>query len=418
MKLQYFIFLLSCLFAGSTINAQIINSNVQQPLSINVDGAAADSSAIFDASSDSLGVLIPRMSSTDRLAINNPAEGLLVYDTTLSTVCHFTGASWTCILPPGCQTLDDAYDCGGPGFGATIFVDTFPVTLLGGASTSSTLVVSSGAMVAATSVDQFGTGEVISAHHFNPISSASALSVVHDGLGRAGEFVTTNPMTMARTLEAINMGPGIAGYFETLFPLDTNRTLEAHSFGLGVTGYFETHNPMDTAETVLALNNGDGDGVHGIATDTVFDVAGVKGTGQGDAMSAAAIEAHDGAIRVSRTMSPNTPAERFDTVLVSWLPMDDCPSFCGGSGTGGDTHAWNSDFITISNVYVDPARSVIMHSVECPVPNIGIKAITKFLAPGSFVVQFVVDVDQCPSGIGCVPPSGLPVSLHYLIVNR
>ncbi len=65
-----------------------------QSVSINTDGSAADSSAILDVKSDSKGILIPRTSTTSRLGIINPANGLMLYDTTTSTFWFYNGAGW------------------------------------------------------------------------------------------------------------------------------------------------------------------------------------------------------------------------------------------------------------------------------------------------------------------------------------
>lgn len=51
-----------------------------QNVSINATGDPAHPSAMLDISSTDKGLLIPRMTTTERLAINNPAQGLLVYD--------------------------------------------------------------------------------------------------------------------------------------------------------------------------------------------------------------------------------------------------------------------------------------------------------------------------------------------------
>jgi Chaperone of endosialidase len=65
--------LLMCLFISSVVPAQSV--------SINKNGDAPDSSSILDVQSTSKGMLVPRMDSTQREMISNPAEGLLVYDT-------------------------------------------------------------------------------------------------------------------------------------------------------------------------------------------------------------------------------------------------------------------------------------------------------------------------------------------------
>ena len=53
-----------------------------------------DASAKLEIVSDSSGVLVPRMTDTERDAITNPATGLLVFVTTDSTFNYFDGTSW------------------------------------------------------------------------------------------------------------------------------------------------------------------------------------------------------------------------------------------------------------------------------------------------------------------------------------
>jgi hypothetical protein len=70
-----------------------------QSVAINNSGALANPSAILDVQTNSKGVLIPRMSYTERLAIVNPATGLLVYQTNevgefTSGFYYFDGNSW------------------------------------------------------------------------------------------------------------------------------------------------------------------------------------------------------------------------------------------------------------------------------------------------------------------------------------
>ncbi len=65
-----------------------------QSLAINTDGSAADNSALLDVKSSTKGILVPRTSSVTRLAIINPAKGLMVYDTTTSSFWFFDALSW------------------------------------------------------------------------------------------------------------------------------------------------------------------------------------------------------------------------------------------------------------------------------------------------------------------------------------
>ena len=68
-----------------TLNAQI---------AINTDGATPDASAMLDVSSTDKGILIPRMDSTSRQNISNPATGLMVYDTTTITFWYYDNSQW------------------------------------------------------------------------------------------------------------------------------------------------------------------------------------------------------------------------------------------------------------------------------------------------------------------------------------
>ena len=75
--------------------------------SVGIGTETPDSSAILDLSSTTQGILVPRMTDLERDAINNPADGLLVYVTTDSTFYCFDGNSWV-TLNSGVRGLKDA----------------------------------------------------------------------------------------------------------------------------------------------------------------------------------------------------------------------------------------------------------------------------------------------------------------------
>jgi len=69
--------------------------NAQNGVSINHTGAASDPSAMLDVSSSNKGFLTPRMTEADRIAVVNPARGLLVYQIDNTTgFWFFDGSSW------------------------------------------------------------------------------------------------------------------------------------------------------------------------------------------------------------------------------------------------------------------------------------------------------------------------------------
>ncbi len=74
------------------MSTSIINA---QNVGINDDGSAADDSAILDVMSTSSGVLLPRMTTTQKDDITSPATGLLIYQTDGAPgFYYFDGSIW------------------------------------------------------------------------------------------------------------------------------------------------------------------------------------------------------------------------------------------------------------------------------------------------------------------------------------
>lgn len=63
---------------------------LSQSIAINTNGQSPDPTAVLDLSSDSKGVLIPRLGSFQRAAIASPAEGLLVFDTGTKSFWYYS----------------------------------------------------------------------------------------------------------------------------------------------------------------------------------------------------------------------------------------------------------------------------------------------------------------------------------------
>jgi hypothetical protein len=65
---------------------------------VGIGTIAPNSSAQLDISSNNKGLLIPRLSTSQRLAILNAATGLLVFDTDKKTIYMYDGAQWLAML--------------------------------------------------------------------------------------------------------------------------------------------------------------------------------------------------------------------------------------------------------------------------------------------------------------------------------
>lgn len=89
-----------------------------QGVAINNNGNPADPSAILDASSIDKGALLPRMTDAQRNAITNPADGLIIYNTTTKCLNIFKIGSWyeicgNCITPASAIAGNNSPVCSG-----------------------------------------------------------------------------------------------------------------------------------------------------------------------------------------------------------------------------------------------------------------------------------------------------------------
>ncbi|MEM6699383.1 MAG: hypothetical protein AAF599_13360 [Bacteroidota bacterium] len=86
-----------------TLNLSLVIGYSQ--VAINENNNNPDASAMLDVSSTDKGILIPRMGSTARENINNPARGLMVFDSTTNSFWYYT-TTWTEINSDN-QTIDE-----------------------------------------------------------------------------------------------------------------------------------------------------------------------------------------------------------------------------------------------------------------------------------------------------------------------
>jgi hypothetical protein len=87
MKRIYLFFVIIIFISFSSSSAY------SQNIGINADGSTPDANAMLDIKAANKGLLIPRTSTTSRIAIPN-TKGLLVYDTTLNSFWYNDGANW------------------------------------------------------------------------------------------------------------------------------------------------------------------------------------------------------------------------------------------------------------------------------------------------------------------------------------
>lgn len=86
---QFFTFFFALLIVFS---AQV---TIAQNVGINKDGSTPNASAMLDIDATDAGILIPRMTATQKNAISNPATGLLIFQTDgVSGFKYYQGSVW------------------------------------------------------------------------------------------------------------------------------------------------------------------------------------------------------------------------------------------------------------------------------------------------------------------------------------
>lgn len=71
--------------------------SIQLSAQVGIGTTSPDASSLLDVTSTEKGVLIPRMTTSEKLSIVSPSTGLIVYDTDLSCFSFFDGSIWSCL---------------------------------------------------------------------------------------------------------------------------------------------------------------------------------------------------------------------------------------------------------------------------------------------------------------------------------
>jgi hypothetical protein len=91
MNMKYNIFIIAFLLLILSNATTLLGQGV----GINSTNSTPDASAMLDVESTDKGILIPRMTTTQRTTIATPATGLLVFDNTSASFWFYNGVAWT-----------------------------------------------------------------------------------------------------------------------------------------------------------------------------------------------------------------------------------------------------------------------------------------------------------------------------------
>ncbi|MDF1696765.1 MAG: hypothetical protein P1U56_13070 [Saprospiraceae bacterium] len=199
-------------------------------------------SVLLDIQSDDKGILIPRLTTSERTtSVASPVAGLLVYDIDLKEFCYYDGTMWICGWNKSpvdtCFTLDEAYDCDTPGAGRTIQVDAGAISFNGAvAAPSGTFEASNKSTgFVARFIDQTPDG-----------MGSETMATFGKNLGNVGLFEILGAGNANDVIYSYTNGTGRGGLFEITNAISTADALEGYTRGLrhGVSGFTGTKTPF------------------------------------------------------------------------------------------------------------------------------------------------------------------------------
>jgi hypothetical protein len=210
---------------------------------INSDGSNPDNSSMLDIKSTSKGILIPRMSQSERAAISSPANGLMVYQTNGTTGFYFyDGSSWV-RLATGTEA---SYTAGtGIDISNNTITNTSPdqtVTLTAGGSTSITGTYPN-FTISSTDNDSGGT-----------VTSVSAGTGLNGGTITSTGTISMPNVGTSGTYGSATQVPVITTDAQGRISSVTNTTISGVAPSAGSTNYIQNGTTAQTADYNITGN--------------------------------------------------------------------------------------------------------------------------------------------------------------------
>ena len=246
MKLQLLTFMFLISFAGIA--------------QVGIGTTMPDGSAALDVTATDKGFLMPRMTTTQKDAIVNPAEGLQVYDTTTKTVWVYDGTAWKQSEGGGKfvdgEAPDIAYYGGRVGIGRDNFSNAHKLWVQGDKSNSST-------NTAAKAVANFnGTGTSAATYGIAGEANNNNSGTVTLAAGTLGGVVNKTGGTLKAGFGSWNYIHNKGGTVDAGYGVLGTFYNEAGSAQYAEGGYFNIENYTGatinaaTLGDFLAVNNG------------------------------------------------------------------------------------------------------------------------------------------------------------------
>lgn len=237
----------------------------ESQVAINTTATTPNASAMLDISSNTRGLLIPRLTTSQRNAIASPANSLMVFDsTTLSFWYYKTGTGWLELASnPVGLTLPYS---GSANSSQTLFAISNTgsgIAISGnGASGTGIYAVTGSSFSAGLLGDNTNGGEAVTGRTKTVGSATGAVVGRNDGPGYGVKgFVATDSSGNGIAVYGqvgVNNSTGVAGRFENSKAANAQTTLQAVTNGTGSALTADNTNASSTANTVNVTGIGPG----------------------------------------------------------------------------------------------------------------------------------------------------------------
>ncbi len=231
----------------------IISKTHAQNIAINETGNLPDTSAMLDISSSTKGLLLPRMTTTQRNVIPLPATGLVIYNTTLNAFNLNTGTPSS----PNWEVISSG-SVGATTNTISSSVNTITSSVNGIAATApvvNTVANTSSANSLTTRVNGVAANAVTMVNSVSNTSTANNLSTTVNGVsGMAVPMVNS----VSNTSSANNLTTTVNGIAAIAVPLvnSVTNTSSANNLTTGVNGVAANAVPMvNTVTNTSSINN-------------------------------------------------------------------------------------------------------------------------------------------------------------------
>jgi hypothetical protein len=285
--------------------------------SVGINTSSPDPSAALDIQTRTKGLLIPRMNSSNRDGISNPADGLLVYDTDTESFWYCQDMTWYELNAGAFEHYNGVVRNAGASTDDFIFgFDSLPVN---------GEIYSESMFFFDKSKEAFRAGGVFLSSDWNPSeigTSSIALGSNTKAKGTSSISIGRNTQALGTSSFAMGRGTVASGDYSTTFGDGTEASGE-QSTALGVITNasgdksiamgFDTDADAYLSTVIGRYNEGGGDGSNWVGTDPIFEIGiGSNITSRENAITVL----KDGTIKLKDYEFPNQDGNNGDVLVT------------------------------------------------------------------------------------------------------